>query len=79
MLVFRFGANDDLFNFGIFLMGDTYDILKEILIESFFSGDVPDIVNLVDLTRYPVQWDIVCLIWLSVGLTKNEPAAIIFL
>ena len=45
MLVLRLSANNDLLDLGTFLMGNTYDILKVLLIEAFFSRDILDVIN----------------------------------
>ena len=79
MLVFRFRADEDFFNLGTFLMGDTYYIFKELMIEAFRSRNVLHIIHLVDLTDNSIQWYIISLVWFSVCLAKNKPTTIILL
>ena len=77
MLVLRLGANDDFFYLGSFLMGYTYYIIKIVLIETFGSGDVFHVIYFTDLANNSVQRHIVCLIGLTVSLSKYKPTTII--
>ncbi len=79
MLVFRLCTDNNLLNYCIFLVGYTYYVIKEYLIEAFWGRDVFYTFNDSDVTYNSIQRNIVCLIWFTIRFTKHEPTAIILL